>query len=78
MQLDDFNWFVKNYDNLYAHYGKCYLAIHNKTVLGSYDNARRAIEETKVIIPIGEFIVQLCNGEESGYTNYIASMSFAN
>lgn len=73
MQTDDFEWFVENYDALYKQYGACFLAISNKKVLGTYDRPRKAIEETSKTVPLGQFIVQFCNGEESGYTNYIAS-----
>lgn len=73
MQMDDFNWFVENYQSLYQQYGPCFLAISNKKVLGAYDRPRKAITEASKLVPIGEFIVQLCNGDESGYTNYIAS-----
>ena len=76
MQMDDFSWFVENCSELFAQYGFCYLAIHNKTVVGRYENARAAIEVTKQTIPLGEFIVQLCTGDESGYTNCISSMHF--
>lgn len=73
VQMDDFNWFVKNYDELFQKYGLCYLAISNKQVIGTYSSSREAIEEVSKTIPLGEFIVQFCNGDESGYTNYIAS-----
>lgn len=73
MQADDFNWFVENYDELFKKYGKCYLAIKDKKVLGAYDSPRAAISETSKEYPLGSFIVQLCNGDESGYTNYVIS-----
>ena len=73
MQSDDFAWFVENYNSLYAKYGVCYLAISNRAVLGSYRTAGDAIRGASKIVPPGEFIVQFCNGDESGYTNYIAS-----
>lgn len=76
MQTEDFNWFVENCEHLFEQYGRCFLAIHNKTVVGAFENARVAIATTKESIPLGEFIVQLCTGEESGYTNYISSMHF--
>lgn len=76
MQADDFKWFVENYDELFKQYGKCYLAIKDKKVLGTYDSPRLAISETSKEHTLGSFIVQLCNGDESGYTNYISSMCF--
>lgn len=73
MQNDDFIWFVDHYEELYEKYGVCYLVISNETVLGCYQNPKDAISETIKTVPLGRFIVQLCNGDESGYTNYIAS-----
>lgn len=73
MQLDDFNWFLKNYNDFYTMYGICYIVIKQKTILGTYNDLGTAIKETLKSEPIGSFIVQLCNGDKSGYTNYIAS-----
>ena len=72
----DFEWFVENYDDLFARYGNKFLAIKNKTVLGAYDSYISGINETSKSEPMGTFIVQQCNGDESGYTNYISSMNF--
>lgn len=73
MQIDDFNWFIDNYSNLHKNYGTCYLVIKDKSILGSYDNYGKAVNETSEHEQPGTFIVQFCNGDESGYTNYIAS-----
>ena len=54
--------------------GVSYLAIKNKTVLGSYSSYAEALHETEKSEPIGSFIIQFCNGNETGYTNYISSM----
>lgn len=72
-RLEDFNWFLDNYDDLYREHGVCHIVIQNKHVLGIYNNFGNAIRETEKTIEPGAFIVQLCNGDESGYTNYIAS-----
>lgn len=71
MQDEDFKWFIENYSNLYGKYGTSYLVISNKKIIGSYQNPNDAISNTIKNIPYGQFIVQLCNGEESGYTNYV-------
>lgn len=73
VQTEDFGWFVENYHKLFQQYGLCYLAIRNRTVLGAYRSAKDALVQTEKDYPIGSFIVQLCNGNESGYTNYIAN-----
>lgn len=72
-RTEDFLWFVENYKSLYEKYGLCYLAVKDKTILGSYDNPRTAVDETCKTYPHGSFIVQLCNGRASGYTNFIAN-----
>lgn len=70
---EDFKYFLSIYDELYKKYGTKYFAIKNKQILGVYDNMKSAIENTKKEYPLGTFIVQKCNGDESGYTNYISS-----
>ncbi len=76
LQDKDFEWFLNNYSELYKKYGRKYLAIKNGKVLGSYDSLAEGVNKTSQEEELGTFIVQLCDGEESGYTNYIASMNF--
>ena len=74
LQDQDYQWFLDNYDNLFREYGRTYLAIKNAKVLGSYPSYADAVKNTEKNEELGSFIVQYCNGEESGYTNYISSM----
>ena len=76
LQDKDFNWFLQNYMELFKEYGEKYLAIKSEMVLGAYDSFAEAVNKTSETEELGTFIVQLCNGEESGYTNYISSMHF--
>jgi hypothetical protein len=69
----DFDFFIQNYQELYNRYGHKFLAIKNQEILGSYDTELEAITNTEKQYPLGSFIVQECNGDESGYTNYISS-----
>ena len=69
----DFEWFLKNYDTLFKEYGHKFFVIRNKEILGVYESEADAINNTSDKYPIGDFIVQECNGDESGYTNYISS-----
>ena len=68
----DFDWFLENYQNLFKKFGVSYLAIKNNSVLGSYDTYADAVTNTEKTEKLGSFIVQYCNGDESGYTVYIA------
>ena len=72
MQRSDFNWFINNYNELYKKYGKKYLVIKDKEVLGAYDSVREALDNTHE--EVGTFIVQKCTGDESAYTNYVSSV----
>lgn len=67
---DDYHWFLDNYNTLFQKYGTSYLAIQNKTILGVYSNFGEAVNKTSEIKPLGTFIVQFCNGDESGYTSF--------
>lgn len=72
-RLEDFNYFLKNYDKIYKQYGHTFVVIKNKNVIGVYNNVAEALENTKE--PIGSYILQECNGKESGYTSYISSFN---
>ena len=72
-RLEDFNYFLKNYDEIYKQYGHTFVVIKNKNVIGVYNNVAEALKNTKE--PIGSYILQECNGKESGYTSYISSFN---
>ena len=74
----DYQWFLDNYDDIYEKYGTSYVVIKDAKVLGSYASYGEAVRRTSETEPMGSFIVQFCNGDASGYTNYIASMNFCN
>ena len=75
IQHEDFNWFVENNADFFNKYGDCYIAIKAKTILGVYDSYATAVKTTQSTIPLGEFIVQHCPRDKSGYTVYINSSS---
>ena len=64
----DFKWFVSIYYDLYKKNGHKYYAIRNKTILGMYDNQKDALDTILKTYPLGTFLIQECNGDESGYT----------
>ena len=73
-QETDYRWFLDNYDQLFKEYGTSYLAIKEQKVLGVYASYAEALHETEKTETVGSFIIQFCDGNETGYTNYIASM----
>ena len=73
-QKEDFDWFVQNYQSLFEQYGFSYLAIKNCKVIGVYNTYAEGVKETAKTEEPGSYIVQLCSGKESAYTNCIASM----
>lgn len=77
MQLDDYNWFVQNYNDLQKQYGSAFLAIKDKTVLGSYESYGKAVRETKKTEDLGTFIVQECKKSGEIFQCHIASMNFS-
>lgn len=70
---DDFEFFLKNYQNIFEKYGNCFVAIRNKAIIGVFKTEKEAIDITSAQYELGEFIIQKCNGDETGYTNYITS-----
>lgn len=70
---NDFEYFIHHYQELFSQYGHKFIVIRNNKILGLYNTELEAINETSKEYPLGTFIVQECNGDESGYTNYISS-----
>lgn len=70
---NDFDFFLSHYDEYYKKYGHCCIAIRCNEILGVYKSIQEAIDILSNQYELGEYIVQECNGEESGYTNYISS-----
>ena len=75
-QAQDFKWFKENYEKLSQQYGTSYVVVKNKKIFGAYPTYADGVHETEKSEPLGTFIVQHCNGDESGYTGYIASTNF--
>ena len=71
--IQDFNWFVSNYDDLFNIYGHKFLAIKDKRVLGVFDNMTDGITETSKTEVLGSFIVQECSGDSSAYTAVVCT-----
>ncbi len=67
-QREDFQFFLDNYNEYYKKYGHSFIAIKDKKVVGVYHSYSEGVEETKKSEPMGTFIVQEVNGDESAYT----------
>lgn len=72
-RTEDFEWFLQNYEELYKKYGYCHIGIRHKKILGIYESYEQAISILSNQYELGEYIIQKCNGDESGYTNYVSS-----
>ena len=72
-RMSDFQFFLDNYNELYQKYGHKFIAIQNKEILGVFDSDLDAIQSLSNAHPIGTYIVQECNGDDSGYTNHVSS-----
>jgi len=60
IQNSDYEFFIENIEKLYAEYGKKFIAIKNKAVLGAYNSFREAIDNTAKTEELGTFLVQEC------------------
>ena len=76
MQEQDYFWFEENYPELQKKFGDAFLAIKNKTVLGSYSTYAEGVRTTEKTEELGTFIVQECKAIGSILSCSIASMSF--
>lgn len=77
MKAENFNWFIQNYQDLFKKYGEKYLVIRDKSVVDAFDQPKQALEEASRLFSDGDFIIQLCNGDETGYTNFVANSLLA-
>ena len=70
---NDFDWFVKHYDEFYEKYGVSHIAIRHQEVLGVFDTDTEGIDSLAGIYPLGTYSLQYCKGDESGYSCRIYS-----
>jgi hypothetical protein len=67
----DFDYFTKNYQELFKKYGHKFLAIKDKEVLGAYDSVSETIEKLSQTHSVGTYIIQECTGDDSAYRTTI-------
>lgn len=75
--VEDYKWFVEQYDILRNTYGDSFLAIKNKKVLNAYSSYGEAVRETQKTEALGTFIVQECMSSGEMTHCCIASMNFS-
>ena len=74
MQKEDFKWYTDNFENLYKEYGKSYIVISNKKVLGKYTTEAEGVhsmDNTNV-----DFIVQECAPTREEIMGVVTTMHF--
>lgn len=67
----DFDFFIKNYNELYKKYGHKFLAIKDSKILGAYESVPEAIKILSDSYEIGTYIIQECTGDDSAYRTTI-------
>ncbi len=74
----EFEYYLKNQEQLVKKYNGKVLVIKNCTVIGVYDSDQEAIEETTKQHELGTFLVQLCEpGEDSVTQTFNSRAVFA-
>ena len=74
----ELNYYIENQDKLVEKYNGKYIVIKNCAVIGAYDSALEAIENTKQKHQLGTFIVQKCEpGKESYTQTFHSRVTFA-
>lgn len=74
---EDFAWFKEKYPEIQKKYGKAFVVIKNKKVLGAYDSYANGVRETLKTENLGTFIVQEVDPKRKAYCCYIASDNFS-
>jgi hypothetical protein len=75
---EEFEYYINNQDELVKKYNGKIIVIKNKSVIGTYDSEKEAIEKTLINNEMGTFIVQKCEpGTESYSQAYHSRVIFA-
>lgn len=69
----NFKYFIDHYKEIFSKYGHSFIVLKNESVLAAYPSFSEAYRNTIKTEQLGDFNIQECNGNETGYTNYIAS-----
>jgi len=74
----EFKYYLDHQDELIKKYNGKFVVIKDCKVIGSYDSALEAVEETSKHYELGTFLVQKCEpGSESYTQTYHSRVSFA-
>ena len=60
----NFDWFLENYKEFRRKYGDALLLIHDRKIIGVYDDEDVATKEALKKYNYGEFNIQRCDGED--------------
>jgi hypothetical protein len=64
----EFNYYLKNQDDLVKRYNGKFVVIKGEEVIGAYENEREAVEKTSEQHELGTFLVQKCEPGKESYT----------
>lgn len=67
----NFEWFLEHYNEIYMLCGECHVVIKDKQIIRMFQDYNEAIEWYREKDLYGKANLQYCNGDESGYTEYI-------
>lgn len=73
----DFAYYTEKMPAWYKKYGKCYVAVRNKKMIGHFPTAFDAVEQLAKRYPMGTYIVQKCDADDSAYKIRICSFMIA-
>ena len=59
-RLNDFEYFISIYQDLYNKYGKSFIALKNKKILGVFKTVNEAIQALSDKYKLGTYIIQEC------------------
>jgi hypothetical protein len=75
MIKEEFDYFIKNQQQLAKEYPGKFIVIKNGAVIGVYQTEREAYNETVKRHKLGSFLIQQCLSESSVYTQTFHSMA---
>ena len=69
--IENFEWFIEHYNEIFELCGECYVVIYEKKLVGVFHSFNAAHTWVNKHNLLGRCNIQYCNGKKTGYTAYI-------
>ena len=75
--MENYEWFVKNYNNIFKEYGECFVCVYNKQIVGKFKTYKDGVLKMSKKYELGSFLIQRCCRDKFSATNaFVSSVNF--